>query len=475
MVLSTRERIVAGLFLTALALSFVLALTNAVPFPSRAFLYDYRAFACAGGIAGTADDPYRAEPLRTCEHRSGLLAGRKDLARLAVPAPLPGYAFAPLALLGRLPGPSGAILWILLSLLGAVLAVRSLSALARARARIVWLALLLPLAVALVLGQLVPLALGTLCLAALALERGRFGLAAAALWVAMIEPHVAFPALLALALFVPRARLGVGIGAIVAFVLSLALLGAGKNLEYLAQVLPAHAASELANEEQYSLAYLLHRLGAADPWALRIADFWYLIALAAGLAVARRLVSRGAPHSLYLLIPAAFAVVGSPFVHIHQIVFIVPALIVVAARFAPRARALSLAIVLLAIPWGAFGLLALAAPFVAFAIGMLTYELFGARPLAATLAGLLAAAFVAMLVLEQSLVPRPDATAALAPYGDGRLLAEASWTAYMRSSFHENVVVFALAKLPTLAGVAFGLALVVRAAIVERRPLRTAA
>jgi len=468
-VLSTRERIVAGLFVVALALSFLLALTRAVPFPARTLLYDYRAFACAGRITGTTGDPYRAEPLRTCEHRSGLLAGRKDLARLAVPAPLPGYALAPFALLGRLPDAAGAVLWILLSLLGAVLAIRSLTVLGRARARIVWLVLALPLAVALALGQLVPLALGALCLAALAVERGRFGLAAAAIWIAMIEPHVTLPALLALAIFVPRARLGVGIGAIVALVVSLALLGAGKNFEYLTSVLPAHAASELANEEQYSIAYLLHRLGASDLLALRLADLWYLAALATGLAAAQRLVARGAPRSLYLLIPAAFAVIGGPFVHIQQLVFVLPALVVVAARVAPRARALALALVLLAVPWGAFGLLMVATPLVAVVTGLLTYELFRARPLVATLAGLLGAAFIA--VLEQSLVPRPDAAAALLGYGDGRLLAEAGWTAYMRSSFHQNVAVFALAKLPTLIGAAFGVALVLRAAIVERRPL----
>jgi len=451
-VLSTRARIVAGLFASALALSFVLALTRAVPIPARALLYDYRAFACAGRIAGTAADPYRAEPLRACEHRSGLLAGRRDLARLAVPAPLPGYALAPFALLGRLPDAAGAALWVLLSLLGAALAIRSLTVLAGARVRIVWAALALPLAVALVLGQLVPLALGALCFAALAVERGRFALAAAAVWIAMIEPHVALPALLALAIFVPRARLGLGIGAIVALVLSLALLGAGKNLEYLTTVLPAHAASELANEEQYSLAYLLHRLGAPDLLALRLADLWYLAALVCGLTVAQRLVARGAPRSLYVLIPVAFAVIGGPFVHIHQMVFVLPALIVVAARVAPRARALSLAIVLLAVPWGAFGLLVVATPLVAVVIGLLTYELFPTRPLVATLAGLLAAAFVALL--DQMLVPRPDAGAALLGYGDG-----------------QNVTVFALAKLPTLVGAAFGLALVLRAAIVERRPL----
>ena len=50
MSLSTRDRIATGLFALAVALTVMLALTRAVPFPARAFLYDYRAFACAGAI-----------------------------------------------------------------------------------------------------------------------------------------------------------------------------------------------------------------------------------------------------------------------------------------------------------------------------------------------------------------------------------------------------------------------------------------
>src|ERR1700686_2335628 len=157
----------------------MLALTRAVPFPERAFLYDYRAF--AGAMLGTGGDPYRAEPLRTCEHRRGLLPGRADLTLLAVPAPLPGYALAPFALLGRLPDGLGAALWLLVSLLAGAIATQALIVMARVRARIVWLALALPLALALMLGQLVPLALGALCLGALAIERGRFARAAAAI------------------------------------------------------------------------------------------------------------------------------------------------------------------------------------------------------------------------------------------------------------------------------------------------------
>jgi hypothetical protein len=445
---SARARVVAALFASAVVASLALSLGRVVPFPMRAFLFDYHAFACAGAIARTPGDPYRAEPLRTCEHRAAPF--RKDLARLAVPAPLPGYALAPFAILGRLPGWLGGGLWLALSLLGAAVAGRALIRLSRLPPAVVWSALALPMLTSLVLGQLVPFALGALCLAAVALERGRFGLAAGAVWCAMIEPHVALPAVVALAIFVPRARVAVGIGAAAAALLSLALLGLGTNLEYLLHVLPAHAASELANEEQYSLAYLLHRLGAGDGLALGIADVWYVVAIALGLWLAERLVHRGAPRALYVLLPAGVATIGGPFVHIAQLACALPAALVLAGRVAPRARAPALAVVMLAVPWGAFGSLLAGAPLVAVAVAVLVAELLRARPLVAAVAGLGAAAFVVALALH--LTPRPDAAAALAAVKGGGLLAEAAWKAYIANGFHANAALFGWAKLPTLVG-----------------------
>lgn len=459
MIGSARARIIAVLFALAFALS--LGLTRVVPFNARTFLFDYRAFACAGAIAGTRDDPYRAEPLRSCEHRR--VAFRRDQANLAVPAPLPGYALAPFAVLGRLPNPLGAALWLALSLGGALVAGFALVRLSRLSKTAVWPVLAVPLLAPLILGQLVAVALGALCLCALALERGKYALAAACAWIAMIEPHVALPSCIALALFVPRTRPALAIGAAIALLLSFALLGIGLNIEYLTSVLGAHATSELANEEQYSIAYYLHAIGANDRLAQVLSDAWYVACATLGTIAAHRLALRGAPRALYALLPAALAVIGAPFVHVGQIAFALPAALVLCGRVWPAARAPRLAIAALAIPWGAFGTLVAFAPLVAVAFGTVVAGLFRARPVVATICGLAAAAFIVELALHLS--PRPDAAAALSAFRSGTLLAEASWSAYIRNGFHANAALFGWAKLPTYLGLALLLGLTARVAL----------
>jgi len=455
-----RGTIVAALFALAFALSFAVMAHNSV-LDSRSLLFDYHAFACAGAIAGTGDDPYRAEPLRSCEHRQ--VDFRRDLANLAVPAPLPGYALAPFAVLGRLPSPLGELLWLGLSLIGALVAGLALTPLSRLPKTTVCAALAIPLFWAtIVFGQLVAVALGALCLCALSVERGKYALAGALAWVAMIQPHVALPACIALAIFVPRTRPALGIGAVVAALLSLALLGVGQNIEYFTSVLGAHASSELANDEQYSLAYYLHVMGANDRLALLLSDAVYVLMLALGILAAHRLVQRSAPRALYALLPPAVAVIGAPFVHIQQITFALPAALVLYGRVSPGARVLRPAIAALAIPWGATSMLT-CLPLVPVAFGTLVADLFRARPIVATAAGLAAAAFIVERAVHY--IPGPDATAALAAFGSGRLLAEASWAAYVRNDYHSNVALFMWAKLPTYLGLGLLLWLIARVAL----------
>jgi hypothetical protein len=469
--LTQRDRIAAALFGGALVLTIIIAATRVVPFPARSLLYDFRAFDCAGAVAGSRVDPYRAEPLRRCEHATGNF--RPDLAKLAVPAPLPGYALVPFAILARLPFPFAAALWTAVSLLGLTGAGFALCRISRLPGRVVWSALALSAGfLSISLGQVVPVALGALCVAALALDRERYVTAAVAAWVAMIEPHVALPALIALGLFAPRTRIPLGIGLAIAIVASLGLLGLEANIEYLRAVLPAHAASELTNEEQYSLAYALHGLRLPDAVALLVANVSYLFVAAVGILVAQRIVQRGASRSLLVLVPVAFAVIGGPFVHVHQMAFILPAALVLAGSVARGTRALGLALLLLAIPWGTFLPLLSLLPLVALGIGLLAHDILRVRTGLAVAAGLAAAAFI--IILAHGLGARPDPSVALAAVSDGRRLAEATWSTYMHSSFHSNVGLFALAKVPTFAGVALFLAVAVRAAFAQRRTGLTA-
>src|SRR5580700_3565277 len=94
---------------TAFLLIFFIARPESRP---QSLLRDFNAFYCAGETIVHRADPYRNEPLGTCERS----AGRPDFlerapAYLAVPAPLPGYALAPFVLLALLPYAAAAGAW----------------------------------------------------------------------------------------------------------------------------------------------------------------------------------------------------------------------------------------------------------------------------------------------------------------------------------------------------------------------------
>ena len=299
------------------------------------FLIDFRAFYCAGAALDAGADPYRAEPLRSCEVAAweAFPAGYPEV---AVPAPLPGYALAPFALLARLPYGVAAALWecaLVAAFAGSALL---LTGLCRLRAPVVWAALLLSVGlVSGFLGQLVPFSLLALCLCARAVEDERPRLAALAAAASLIEPHFGFPVCLGLALWMPRARLPLALLAGGAALLSFGLLGFERNLEYVRDVLPAHLASEVTNEEQYSLTHLLSLAGVPDALAIRLGTLSYAVTVALGALLGGKLVRRGAPASLYVLVPAAFAPLAGSFVHLQQMAFVIPALLVL---WAPSRR-----------------------------------------------------------------------------------------------------------------------------------------
>jgi hypothetical protein len=440
---------IGSLIAASLAFSIVLALTRVLPITQAGLFYDFRAFYCAGQAANTGADPYRSEPLRSCEHVVGVF--RSDLANLAVPAPLPGFALAPFRLLAYAPYPMAESAWLFLSLSAIVVAAFTLVRLSGLAPGIIWPALLLLEYSSIFLGQVVMISLAALILAALALERRSYALAALAASVAAIEPHIALASIVGLALFAPRTRFALAGLALAGTLLSLAILGINENIEYLHTVLPAHAASEIANEEQYGLAFALHHFGFSVASALRLADLSYVAALVIGLASTRSLVLRGAPVALYVLLPPLFILMSSPFLHIHQMAFALPAAAILRGRVIPNSRLLSFAILLLAVPWGAFAQLLPFLPLVAAIVFILSIELLELRWPTALLMGLAGVAIV--LVLVTALVPRPDASAALAPLTNGHLLAEATWKAFIDIDFHSNLSVFTLAKIPTLLAV----------------------
>src|SRR5579884_4246568 len=65
--------------------------------------FDFRAFYCAGRAVAQHADPYLSEPLHSCERTATDGYYRLFAARVALPAPLPGYDIAVFKILSRLP------------------------------------------------------------------------------------------------------------------------------------------------------------------------------------------------------------------------------------------------------------------------------------------------------------------------------------------------------------------------------------
>ncbi|MGP6159941.1 MAG: glycosyltransferase 87 family protein [Vulcanimicrobiaceae bacterium] len=464
-----RLRQAAGLAGAALALLALLAALATPSLRPGAVLRDFDAFYCAGASIDRGADPYLAEPLGTCERAPRPAAFAQGTPWLAVPAPLPPYALAPFALLARLPYLWAGGIWSLFLLLCTgvtVLAMRRLTALPLP-------GLIAAFALggtyaALALGQVAPVATAGIALAALFLSQGRDRMAALAATAAMIEPHVGLPLGLALFLWRPRTRLTLLAAGAACCALSLALVRVPVALEYVRAVLPAHALSEVANEKQLSLTYLLHQAGAGDALALHAGELWYAAMLAIGLLVAGAVRKRS--PALLAALPAAFTLLGGAFVHVVQIAAALPAalLLLGCARGTTR-NALLFALLALAIPWVQFAslgtLFCLLAPI---AGGVLFASFAGARPsLIAT--GVLAPLGVLSALWALVGTPAPSAVAALHAAYDPHALAEASWTLYVKTVAATDVGAFDLAKLPTW----FGLALIVAIACsVALRPVK---
>ncbi len=315
---------------------------------------DFQAFYCGSAVAGAHADPYRAEPLRTCEAAAALASGFEALPNLVVPSPLPGYALALLAPLAHLPILLAATIWFVLGF-GAVIATIVLVA-RLTNLPMQWVGLVVALSslASLLLGQPVTLVSAALCAAAYALRCGRPALAAVCAALAMIEPHLGLPAALAMFLCIPEARRPLAACAAVLAALSLSYIGVARNIEYFTVVLPAHANSEVAFfTGQYGLSALLYRASVPAPLALRLGGISYVAMTALGVWAARRCAVAFGDRAFVPLVPVAFALVGGPFIHIHQTAAAIPAAFLLFAHAPAQRPLLRWALVFLAIPWDA--------------------------------------------------------------------------------------------------------------------------
>jgi len=426
---------------------------------------DFPDFYCAGWALDRGADPYRYEPLHTCEHRVNAaesFRGRLFASRpgVAVPAPQPPFDFAAFMVLARLPFAGARGIDAAAILLAVALCVAALASLGVAWELAVAAFLLSTAYAELNTGQIVPFALLALVLAGLALARRRDALAGPLAALTAIEPTAGLPVIAAVLLFVPRARPATVATLLALAATSVAIAGPRGMLEYLAQVLPAHAASEVHFPFQYSFTYAAAYLGLTPFAAQVVGSISYLALAVVGLVLARPASAALQRRELLVFLPALCAVTGGAFLHQEELCFAIPALLVFATTIRGRYQAVTaIALCVLAIPWiavwGAKQLF-LASLFVCAAI------LFATRIdwRAGVGAFCAIAALLYALELAPPHLPVPSLPAAYAPSA----LVQTEWRDYAEGRSTEDPLWFAV-KLPTWAALLAALAIAARYAL----------
>jgi hypothetical protein len=453
-----RRWISAGVLLAAL---IALGLQIGVVARTGFLMGDFRAFYCAARVTSEGADPYRVEPLRSCETSLGMTEFFKKNPGIAIPAPLPGYSLAALVPLALLPFPIAAALWGVLLALACVACALTLARFANLTRETVLAILSIALvALSLPFGEVVPLALGCIALAAYFAWRGRARAAALAAAGAMIEPHLGLPVCIALAVWLPATRLTLSIAFAALGALALVALGPAVNLEYFSSVLPSHALSEATRDTQYSLTAVLASLGLSPQAAVRGGTIWYVAMVVAGTMVAGRLAKRMENAAFLACVPPAFAVFGGTFIHVTQIAAALPAAALMVSYSTQRYRVLAIvALLALAVPWGwVISPALIVAPLVPVAFLGWRYTREGRFALAA---GVGAAALLLGLIELVAMAPHAAAHT-VAPTIDPHL-AEASWSRFTVKG-STNVLAGWMLRLPTWLALGTLLALLARAA-----------
>jgi hypothetical protein len=269
-----------------------------------------------------------------------------------LPAPFPGYVIAPLQLFSLLPFAVAAKLWTALLLACIACTIAALVRLTRSSAAFVFSALCLSVGIpSLGFGEVVPIFIAALCASALFAKEGKWLWAALCACAGLVEPHIGVAVCVSLFVWRKEARVPLALAGFAALAVSLFVLGMRANVEYVTQVVPYHALSEVGSNRQFSLTVIAHALGASNTLALRAGLVSYAVMVIAGVIVARLAARRLQNDALLVLVPAAAAMVGGSFLHITQVAAAIPlALVLLDALPAYRALLLT-AVILLAIPW----------------------------------------------------------------------------------------------------------------------------
>ncbi len=279
--------------------------------------FDYDAFYCGGRVTGHGD-PYELEPLATCERTLVKPA-------LVLPVPLPPYDLAALHL-QALPNERRArFIWIGLLLASIIAAAAFLQPVVGMPWPVLVGAVLLGNGRdELPLGQIVPFVLVGIAGAAYFLERGKASIAGVFALVTLVEPHLGVPVILGCVIFIPRARVAIGVGVVALAALSLRVAGVAGCLDYVRRVLPFHALAEAPFVYQFSMTYLLTMLHVPEHLAIGAGTLTFVAMLVAGLVVAGRLARKSGSTSFIALVPPAFVLLGGTFIKQQQLIVAIP-------------------------------------------------------------------------------------------------------------------------------------------------------
>jgi hypothetical protein len=289
----------------------------------------FKAFYCAGAAVKERRDPYLVEPMRSCERQ---IAPSTEPDGYVEPAPLPGYALVPFALLATVPAKVAAPIFALCLVLAAILSAWCLAPLLPAPRAAVLLALAPLTLLNVAFGEIPPFALLAICACAYFLSTQRWVGAGIAVCAALIEPNVGLPAALAVFLFAPRTRVPIAICAVALAVVSVAALGVAANLQYFTSVLPTMADAELNAADQYSLAHLLYAGGMSAALSQLLSKIWFVVAMALGIGLAGIFARRDRQPELLPLLPPASVLLLGIYLHDIQMLLALPAALVLASR-----------------------------------------------------------------------------------------------------------------------------------------------
>jgi hypothetical protein len=417
---------------------------------ARLLFGDFRAFYCGGRAVLEGQNPYATSALLPCESAPQPFALYSAHDGVAVPAPFPGYALLAFAAFAWMPYPLAAALWLLALCAALFFASRGIADLTGFPSFGPLVAVGVGAIVAVIpFGELAPIAMWALVGAAQKLRRGRDGLAAAALAVFAILPHVALPSFVALFAFRRSARMPLVVLAAVLGIADLCVGGPHLALRYFTTVLPAHALSEVGSISQYGTTWIAQALGASDRTAILAGNVWYALMCVCGVLAARAFARRFDDPAALLLVPVALAVAGSGFIHYAEITLALPAAFLLASALRGERPLLgAVAVLLIAVPWAWIvedPTLAIVFAGTAFCVPYFMLE-DAARSLRISF-GAVAYCGAALLFAHVSGPAMSSAHVRLDPS-----LAQASWARFMRGKHASQGAIWWLLKIPTWLG-----------------------